>query len=394
MKKFLSVLLVYALFFVMILPIYAENGDKTEAENETDEKELPFSVEAKSAVLMEAETGEILYAFCENEPLPPASVTKIMTLLLTMEAIEAGKIAPDDAVSISAYAASMGGSQVFLEEGESITLADLIKCCVIASANDAAVALGELVSGSEEAFVADMNRRGEELGLQNTRFENATGLDDTVERHVMSAYDIAQISRALLRYPMITEYASIWQDTIRNGNFTLTNTNRLVRFYDGCNGLKTGSTDRAGFCMSAAAKRDGMQLIAVVMGAPTRDKRNAIAKKLLDYGFSQYALYASEEAFLEQVPVYGGVRDAVALWERPFFALVGRGKAGSVEERYAIPEAVCAPLRVGQIVGTVSFYSDGEKIGESAIEVREDVARITFVELFWRMIAFTAGIGV
>ena len=250
------------------LACIASASEKSEIEIK-NEAEIPFEIDARSAVLMEATTGEVLCALNEDEAYSPASVTKIMTLLLTMEAVEAGRIALTDLVPVSAYASSMGGSQVFLEEGESLTLEDMLKCCVIASANDAAVALAEFVSGSEESFVADMNRRAAELGMVHTYFENATGLDDTTERHLTSAKDIALMSRALIAYPKITELASIWQDTIRDGAFTLTNTNRLVRFYSGCNGLKTGSTDKAGFCMSATAKRDGMQLIAVVMG-PSR----------------------------------------------------------------------------------------------------------------------------
>ena len=257
MKKTIALVLTLLMIFGVGMPIYAEGEQKSEAEK-SESAEQPFTVDARSAVLMEAETGKILFSQNENAAYSPASVTKIMTLLLTMEALDGGKFDLATMVPVSAYAASMGGSQVFLEEGESLSVEDMLKCTVIASANDAAVALAEFVSGSEEGFVADMNRRAAELGMKDSHFENATGLDDTTENHVTSAMDIALMSRALLSHPKITEYASIWQDTIRDGEFTLTNTNRLVRFYSGCNGLKTGSTDRAGFCMSAAAKRDGM----------------------------------------------------------------------------------------------------------------------------------------
>ena len=219
--------------------------------------ELPFDVDALSAVLMDAETGEILYAKNPDEALPPASVTKIMTLLLVMEAIDSGQIQMNDMVSVSENAASMGGSQVYLEPGEQMSVEDLLKSTVVSSANDAAVALGEFVAGSEEAFVRRMNERATELGMEHTKFENATGLDDDTTAHLTSAEDIAIMSRELISHEKILEYTSIWMDTIRNGAFGLSNTNRLIRFYSGATGLKTGSTSKAKFCISATAKRDG-----------------------------------------------------------------------------------------------------------------------------------------
>lgn len=390
MKKTIALVLTLLMIFGVGMPIYAEGEQKSEAEK-SESAEQPFTVDARSAVLMEAETGKILFSQNENAAYSPASVTKIMTLLLTMEALDGGKFDLATMVPVSAYAASMGGSQVFLEEGESLSVEDMLKCTVIASANDAAVALAEFVSGSEEGFVADMNRRAAELGMKDSHFENATGLDDTTENHVTSAMDIALMSRALLSHPKITEYASIWQDTIRDGEFTLTNTNRLVRFYSGCNGLKTGSTDRAGFCMSAAAKRDGMQLIAVVMGAQTRDERNAIAKKLLDYGFSKYSLYETPEEFLEYLPVTGGKASRTALVAKPFTALVGRGEAAGVEKRYSIPESVAAPVRAGQAVGKIEFYSGEKKIGECEVCAKDGVDRIDFAEVVFRLIGVILG---
>ncbi len=390
MKKTIALVLTLLMIFGVGMPIYAEGEQKSEAEK-SESAEQPFTVDARSAVLMEAETGKILFSQNENAAYSPASVTKIMTLLLTMEALDGGKFDLATMVPVSAYAASMGGSQVFLEEGESLSVEDMLKCTVIASANDAAVALAEFVSGSEEGFVADMNRRAAELGMKDSHFENATGLDDTTENHVTSAMDIALMSRALLSHPKITEYASIWQDTIRDGEFTLTNTNRLVRFYSGCNGLKTGSTDRAGFCMSAAAKRDGMQLIAVVMGAQTRDERNAIAKKLLDYGFSKYSLYETPEEFLEYLPVTGGKASRTALVAKPFTALVSRGEAAGVEKRYSIPESVAAPVRAGQAVGKIEFYSGEKKIGECEVCAKDGVDRIDFAEVVFRLIGVILG---
>jgi len=252
-----------------------------------------LAIDAQSAILIEASTGQVFYEKNADEALPPASVTKIMTLLLVMEAIDSGSIALSDMVSVSDYASSMGGSQVYLKAGETMSVEDLLKSVVIASANDAAVALAEFLMGSEEAFVKRMNERAKELGMENTNFENTNGLDDTAENHLISARDIATMSRELIKHEKILEYSSTWMDSIRNGEFGLTNTNRLIRFYSGANGLKTGSTSKAKFCISASAKRDGMQLIAVIMGSPTRDIRNECAKKLLDYGFANYGCYSN-----------------------------------------------------------------------------------------------------
>ena len=252
------------------------------------ESSLPFDVDAKSAILIEASTGMVLYEKNADEALPPASVTKVMTLLLVMEAIDSGVLSLTDMVQTSENAAKMGGSQVYLEPGESMTVEDMLKSVIIASANDAATALAEHVARSVETFVERMNARAAELGMSNTHFENPTGLDDSVTNHVTSARDIAIMSAELMKHETVLKYTTIWMDSIRNGEFGLTNTNRLIRFYNGANGLKTGSTSKALFCISAAAKRDGMQLIAVIMASPTRDTRNEAAKKLLDYGFANY----------------------------------------------------------------------------------------------------------
>ena len=245
------------------------------------EVQKPEPFDCRGAILMEAVTGQVLYEQNADEAMPPASVTKIMTLLLVMEAIEAGSLKWNDSVTASTRASSMGGSQIFLKEGEQMPVRDLVKSVVIASANDAALALAEAVSGSEEAFVRNMNQRAAELGMKNTVFENTNGLDDTAKNHVTSARDIAIMSRELIRHKEILTFSSTWMDTVRNGAFGLTNTNRLVRFYRGCNGLKTGSTAKAGFCVSATAERDGMTLICVIMGAANRDTRNAAAASLL-----------------------------------------------------------------------------------------------------------------
>ena len=263
--------------------------------------ELP--VEAQAALLMEKTTGQVLYAKNEHEQLEPASVTKVMTLLLAMEALDEGRIRYDDTVTVSAYAASMGGSQVFLSEGEQITVEDLFKAICVASGNDASVAMAEHIAGVTELFVEQMNARAKQLGMNDTHFVNCTGLP--AEGHVTSAWDIALMSRELiLHHPDIRRFTTIWMDTLRGGSFQLSNTNKLIRFYDGATGLKTGSTDAAGFCISATAERDGMELIAVIMKGQTADKRNTDAKTLLNYGFSTYALaeIAPQENFFTMRP--------------------------------------------------------------------------------------------
>ncbi len=347
---------------------------------------VPFEVNAESAVLMEMSTGTVLYAKNADRALPPASVTKIMTLLLFMEEVDAGNIALDEEITVSEYAASMGGSQVYLEAGETMTAEELLKCVIIASANDAAVTLAEKVAGSEEAFVARMNKRAEELGMANTHFENVTGLDDTAVKHLTSAYDIALMSKALLAHETITKYSTIWMDSIRGGAFGLTNTNRLVRFYPGITGLKTGSTSKAGFCMSATAKRDGMHLIAVVMGSPTRDIRNAAAKELLDYGFAGYSLYESPGGRAGEVPVKGGVEDLCGAVKPPVSILLAKGKARGVTQEILLDTSVTAPVEEGQQIGTVRLLLDGEVLREDPVTAASSVPRIGFGALLWRML--------
>lgn len=361
------------------------NEDTSDFENAVIDTNS-LEINAKSAVLMDAETGMVLYTKNATEALPPASVTKIMTLLLVAEAIADGNVSLDDKVYVSANAASMGGSQIFIKEGEEFTVEELLKSTVIASANDAAVALAELIAGSEDAFVYRMNERASELGMKNTYFENATGLDDTVTRHLTSAYDIALMSRELIKHDIVTKYSNVWQDSIRDGEFVLTNTNRLVRYYDGCTGLKTGSTDKAGFCVSATAKRDGMHLIAVVMGAETRDARNEAARAMLDFGFSNYALYSEPECELEYADVTRGQVDKIAVYSKGFSKLVNKSDKKKIEKEYMIPETVNAPLRAGDVVGSVTYKLNGEVIGKSDVFVGEDVAEIGVGELFVRIL--------
>lgn len=385
MKKIVSLILLISILLTFTLPSIAENSRKSGAETISNSG-LDLSGDAFSVYLCEAKTGKVLYSDNEFEKALPASVTKVMTLLLVMEALDKGKFSLDDKVSISAKAASMGGSQVFLEEGERITVEELIKSAVIASGNDASVALAELVAGSESSFVKLMNQRANELGLKNTNFENSTGLDDTTTNHYTCAADIAKMSRELINHELILQYSSLWQDTIRNGEFTLTNTNRLVRYYEGCNGLKTGSTDKAGYCISATAKRGNMQLIAVVMGAGSRDERNTIARELLDYGFANYSLYENDESYVEDARVLGGVSDKVSLYSLPFSSVIDKSSLNNVELVYEIPETVVAPIEKGQILGKVVFIIDGEQVGYSDIVAGDDVARIKYGEILVRML--------
>lgn len=346
---------------------------------------MPFELECKSAVLMEAKSGEVLCAFNENEALPPASVTKIMTLLLVMEEIDGGRLSLTDTVTASAYATSMGGSQIYLKEGEQMSVEDMLKSVVIASANDAAVALAEHISGSEEAFVKRMNERAGELGMKDTEFENTNGLDDTTENHVTSALDIAIMSRELIKHRRVLEYSSTWMDTIRNGEFGLTNTNRLVRFYKGATGLKTGSTSKAGFCVSVTAERGDTGLIAVIMGAPSRDVRNECAKMLLDYGFSNYEGYTSPDIELPSLYVKGGVSDLCPLAVGSFSAVLQKGQGARVKYEAVLPEELIAPVTKGDKVGEVIFSLDGAEIGRCDIVAAETVEKISFSEVLWRV---------
>jgi len=384
MKKTVALLL--CLCFILPLLSFSAVAKETEGAKNS------LSISARSCVLMEAKTGKILYAHNENESLPPASVTKVMTLLLVMRAIENGKISWEDTVTVSERAASMGGSQIFLEPGETMSVTDMVKSVVIASANDAAVALAEHISGSEEAFVAEMNRTAVELGMVNTHFENTNGLDDTVENHVISAKDIAIMSRELIRYPKILEYSSTWMDTVRGGAFTLTNTNRLVRFYPGATGLKTGSTARAGFCISATAEREGVSLIAVIMGAESRDTRNAEAKKLLDYGFASYSLYSDERKDIAPIALKGASEENMPLCAEPFLAALPKEKLSSVSYKVSVPEFLRAPVKEGDKVGKVEYYLDGECIGEVGVYAGKTVDAVTFSEIFLLLLrAFSLG---
>lgn len=349
---------------------------------------VELTLTSHAALLMEKTTGQILYAQNEHDALPPASVTKIMTVLLTMEAIDSGRIALDDMVTVSAYAAGMGGSQVFLAEGEQMSVDDLLKAVCVSSGNDAAVALAEHVAGVTELFVEQMNNRARELGMKDTHFVNCTGL--TAEGHVTSAHDIALMSRELLlHHPEVRSYTTIWMDTLRNGTFGLSNTNKLIRFYDGATGLKTGFTQEAGYCISATAERDGMELIAVIMKGNTSDSRNADAKTLLNYGFSTYALAdVQPEEPLPALPVTLGAADTVALTlpEEGRTVLLEKSRSGGLTQTVELPETVPAPLQAGDTVGTLTVSREGETLLTVPIVAAETVEALTWREMTARLL--------
>ena len=357
------------------------------AEGVGEGSQPPLDLSAASAVLMEKETGTFLYEKESHQTLEPASVTKVMTLLLIFEALDSGRIAKEDVVTVSSYAAGMGGSQVYLKEGEQMTVGELIKCITVVSGNDAAVAMAEYLAGSETAFVAQMNQRAQELGMADTTFLNCTGLP--AQGHVTSAYDIALMSRELvLHHPRIREYSTIWMDSIRNGAFGLTNTNRLVRFYPGATGLKTGSTDSALYCMSATAERDGMELIAVVMKSPTSVNRFEDAKALLDYGFAAYSLVnVYPESPLAPIPVLLGEQGQIQpQLERECRLLVRKGQEGQITTRLTLAQDLAAPVEQGQKVGEMEVLVDGQVRDTVPILSAQGVDRLTVPKIFCRLL--------
>ena len=338
-----------------------------------------LEIAAPSAVLMDAATGTVLYEKNAHEPLAPASVTKIMTLLLVMEALDSGRISWDDTVTASEAAAAKGGSQVYLEPGEQMSMEEMIKSVAVVSANDCATALAEHVAGSEAAFVEMMNNRAAELGMADTHFVNCTGLDDepNAAEHLTTAYDIALMSRELLKHDRIREFTTIWMDTVRNGEFGLSNTNKLVRFYQGTTGLKTGYTSSAGHCLSASAERDGLELIAVVLHCSSSGERFQSAKELLDYGFAGYTLVTPDETTeIPAVPVLLGEVDAITpVLSEASPVLVEKGQAGKIATRVEVAEQVRAPVEAGQRLGTLTIQSDGSPLQAVPLVAPEAVAR-------------------
>ena len=344
---------------------------------------------APSYVLMEQSTGETLLEQNSHEKLRPASVTKVMTLLLIMEALDDGRIGWEDMVQTSAAAAAKGGSQIYLEENEQLPLEEMLKSVVVASANDCACALAEHIAGSESTFVAMMNQRAEELGMADTHFVNCTGLDDEPEaaEHLTTAYDIALMSRELLKHEEIKKYTTIWMDTVRDGQFGLSNTNKLVRFYDGTTGLKTGYTSAAGHCLSASAERNGMELIAVVLHCASSSDRFESAKALLNYGFSNYAIVTPEPGELPAVPVTLGAAETIT----PVLAddtpvLIDKALAAGVQTEVAVEPSVAAPVEAGQKVGTLTVTSGGQTLLERDLVAPEAVAALSWGDLFRQLL--------
>lgn len=351
------------------------------------EDNMPLPLSSASALLMEKETGTILLQQNAHQKLEPASVTKVMTLLLVMEAVDSGRLSLDEPVPVSAHAAGMGGSQVYLKEGERLSVSDLIKCVAVVSGNDCAVALAERLSGSESAFVEQMNQKAQALGMEDTHFVNCTGLP--APGHLTSAYDIALMSRQLLlHHPDIRQYTTIWTDSIRNGAFGLTNTNRLIRFYDGATGLKTGFTASAQYCMSAAAQRNGMELIAVVMKAPTTAQRFQDASCLLDYGFANYALLTPQpEGPLAPIDVLLGQSKTVQpQLQRECRLLVEKAQADQITTRVDLARDVQAPVDPGQTLGEFQVYV-GEQLRDTVpIVAAQGVERLSVPGLFSQLL--------
>ncbi len=338
-------------------------------------------LKAPAAVLMEYSTGEVLYERGGHDKRPCASITKVMTLLLVFEAIENGQFGFDTVLSASAHAAGMGGSDIWLREGEQMSVDDLIKACVVMSANDAAVVLAEAVAGSESAFVERMNARAAELGMGDTTFKNCNGLDE--EGHITSAHDVAVMSRALMAHEKIFDYTTIWIDYVRNGETQLVNTNKLVRSYNGILGLKTGTTSAAGSCVSACAERGGMTLIGVVLGAANTDDRFDSAAALLDFGFANWKLTAPEVPELPVLPVKGGMTDSVALCaEAPAGVLTQAAGGETVSAVLELPEALTAPVRAGQTVGKIRVTRGEETVQEVPVTAAGDAEAITFLSAF------------
>ena len=377
MKKMISsILFVCLMFFALCAPSLAVNEGAVE-------------IKAKAAVLMDASSGEVLFSQNENERLYPASVTKIMPMLLFMEALDSGKISLSDTVTTSANAASKGGSQIWLKEGETMTVEEMLKATAIGSANDAVTALGEYIAGSESSFVKAMNERAAQLGMKNTNFENCSGLDDDTTNHLTTAYDIAVMSRELLKHKKITDYTTVWMDSLRSGATQLVNTNRLVRFYNGTTGLKTGTTSKAGHCLSASAERDGLHLIAVIMGASNSTDRFEGAKAMLNWGFANYETFTPQidSSALRPVKILKGVEE----WVTPEFGdikslTLKNGEKDKIEFYVELAEDVEAPVEKGQVLGKIALKTGEKTVAEYNLVCRDGVERITLKKIMSRIV--------
>lgn len=389
LKRFLGVLLIFALIFSF--SVSANSKVTVSSECDISDIDVPLDttvtnaaigqtldIKAKSAILMEPFTGKILYEVNSDEKLPPASITKIMPLLLVMEALERGDLKLDTVIYASEHACSMGGSQIWLEPGEGMTVDELLKATVIASANDACVALGEAIAGSEEGFVALMNSRAKELGMTNTNFVNCTGLD--ADGHVTSAHDVAIMSGELIKHELIKKYSTVWMDSLRDGQSELVNTNKLVRFYEGTTGLKTGTTSQAKYCLSATANRGGMELVAVVLAGESSSDRFEGAKKLLDYGFANYS-FSEIKPELDKnltVSIKNGVRKKVYVTSNDTVnILLPKVSTEKIVRKIEWNEEISAPLNKGDVLGYVNVYVGENQIGRLKIVASEDVEKLT-----------------
>ncbi len=390
MKFFVSILLCFCL---LVFPVSADNAVTVSSEYIDDDLYTPLPVlseapvavgqvlelKAQSVILLEPNTMQILYESNSDEKLAPASITKIMSLLLIVEAIDAGHLKTEDIITASEYACSMGGSQIWLEPGEQMSVDDLLKACFIASANDATVALAEAVAGSEESFVVMMNERAAQLGMRNTTFKNTTGLD--ADGHLTTAHDVAIMSAELIKHEIVKKYSTVWMDSLRDGKSELVNTNKLVRFYEGCTGLKTGTTSSAGYCLSATAERDGMSLVAVVMKGDSSADRFEAARKLLNYGFANYSFsfieYKSDVPI--NVAVQGGTQNSVELYaDGGINVLLKKSSKGSITQNIELPEYVSAPIKADDTVGCVYVNSGDTQLGVINLKAKCDVPKLSF----------------
>ena len=406
MKRFISFLLSISMILSMSVTAFAtdkttvkENEDIEVAKSVITEEEqkklseLPVEIKAKAVVLMEVTSGKVLMEYNADTKLFPASVTKIMTMLLVAEAISSKKITLADKVTCSQNAATKGGSQIWLEEGESMTVDELLRATAIGSANDAATLLGEYVAGSETAFIDMMNNRAKELGMNNTHFENATGLDDTTDTHLTTARDIGIMSCELLKYDFIRDYTTVWMDSLRDGKTEIVNTNKLVRFYSGTTGLKTGTTAKAGCCVSASAERDGLHLVAVVMGSDNSNDRFNTAKALLNWGFSNYSCITPEigKKYSKKIEVIGGKEDSVAP-RMPKLSpiIVKKGDEEKIEIKVETEECLEAPVVEKQTIGNIEIILNGEKLSEYKITAKNAVEKSSFWDYMKKLSNFVA----
>ena len=392
--KLKKLCIVLALILILPLTVAAEDSaaiypyeyawEECWYEEAEETAALTADFKAKSAFLMEASSGKVLFALNEDEKVPMASLTKIMSQLLIAETISNGKIKKTDMVPVSEHAASMGGTQVYLKANEQMSVNELLKAMCVSAANDATVALAEFVSGSEDLFVAAMNERAKQLGMSKTLFKNSTGRHE--KDHYSSAKDVALVAQVLLKYPMILEYTTIWMDTIRRGTFGLANTNKLIKFYSGANGLSAGFTDEAKYCLCGTAKRSGLQLIAVVLGAESNDERLSAVKKMLDFGFANYSIVRPEKAYLEPVTIINGTKSSAEIDYTPPSLLLEKGKSGKISQKAHIEETPEAPVKKGDTVGYVVYEIDGAEAARVPVYLTEDVGKINYMIVLGRMI--------